>query len=66
MLNAIVLVSVLLQPAIVFLPGMRRMLGIEWLEPFVWAAVAGGVLLSWLFADVYTRRARRRDDSVGF
>lgn len=66
LLNTIVFVSVLLQPAIVFLPGMRRMLGIEWIDPVVWAAVAGGVLLSWLFAEVYTRRARGRADSLGF
>lgn len=65
-LNAIVLVSVLLQPAVMFMPGMRRMLGIEWLDPLVWAAVAGGVLLSWLFADIYTRRTRRRADPAGF
>jgi hypothetical protein len=51
----------LLQPAIVFLPGMRRMLGIEWLDPSLWGVLAGGVAVSWLFAHVYTRRARRRD-----
>ncbi len=59
-LNTIVVVSVLLQPAIVFLPGMRKMLGLEGLALIAWGCVAGGVLFSWLFAEVYTRRARSR------
>ena len=59
-LNAIVIASILLQPAIVLLPGMRRMLGLEWIDATTWGWVAGGVFLSWLFAQLYTRRARAR------
>jgi Ca2+-transporting ATPase len=59
-LNAIVIVSVLLQPAIVLLPGMRRMLGLEWVDPVAWICVAGSVFFSWLFSELYTRRVRGR------
>jgi Ca2+-transporting ATPase len=61
-LDVIVLVSVALQPALLFLPGMRRMLGIEWLSLPAWGAIAGGVLVSWLFAELYTRRTRAQAD----
>jgi Ca2+-transporting ATPase len=57
-LNVIVVVSMALQPALVFLPGMRRMLGIEWIDPLAWGCVMGGVLLSWIVAELYTRRTR--------
>ena len=62
-LNAIVLVSAVAQPAIVFLPGMRNMLGAVWLDATTWACVAGAVLLSWLIAELYTRWARRLERS---
>jgi Ca2+-transporting ATPase len=61
-LDAVVVVSVLLQPAIVYLPGLRGLLGLTPLELSTWGFVAGGVLLSWLFADLYCRRLRARSD----
>jgi Ca2+-transporting ATPase len=57
-LNVIVIVSVVVQPAIILLPGMRQMLGTVGIGTVGWASVAGAVLLSWLFAEVYTRWAR--------
>ncbi|MGH0038275.1 MAG: cation-translocating P-type ATPase [Myxococcota bacterium] len=61
-LDLIVLVSVALQPAIVFLPGMRELLGLESIDPVAWGCVVGGVLLSWLCAELYTRHTRARAD----
>jgi Ca2+-transporting ATPase len=55
-LNAIVVISALLQPLIVSLPGMRRMLGLERADALSWVWVGGAVAVSWLFADLYTRR----------
>jgi hypothetical protein len=54
-----VLLSVLLQPMLVYLPGARRLLGLERVDPLAWGWVAGGVAAAWLFADVYSRRMRR-------
>jgi Ca2+-transporting ATPase len=61
-LDAVVVVSVLLQPAIVYVPGLRRLLGLVPLELASWGFVLGGVLISWLFADLYCRRLRARGD----
>jgi len=58
-LNAIVLLSVLLQPMLVYSPGARRLLGLERIDPLAWGWVVGGVAAAWLFADVYSRRMRR-------
>jgi Ca2+-transporting ATPase len=60
-LNAIVIVSALVQPALIYLPGARRLLGLERLEPSAWGFVLGSVAAAWLFADVYCRRVRRVD-----
>jgi len=57
-LNAIVVLSALLQPALVYVPATRHMLGLESIEPLAWAAVFGGVALSWLFSESYCRRVR--------
>jgi Ca2+-transporting ATPase len=61
-LDAVVVVSVLLQPVIVYVPGLRRLLGLSPLDPPYWGFVLGAVLLSWLFADTYCRRLRARVD----
>ncbi|MEN8160393.1 MAG: HAD-IC family P-type ATPase, partial [Myxococcota bacterium] len=58
-LNAIVLLSIALQPLLVEFPATRRVLGLVPIEPRVWAIVLGGVALAWLFADFYCRRVRR-------
>jgi Ca2+-transporting ATPase len=58
-LNLIVVLSALLQPMLVYLPGARRLLGLERIEPLAWCWVVGGVAAAWLFADVYSRRMRR-------
>jgi P-type Ca2+ transporter type 2C len=64
-LNAIVLLSVLLQPMLVYLPGARRLLGLERIDPPAWGWVVGGVAAAWLFADVYSRRMRREAVRTG-
>ena len=58
-LNAIVLLSALLQPMLVYVPGARRLLGLERIDPLAWGWVVGGMAAAWLFADVYSRRMRR-------
>jgi Ca2+-transporting ATPase len=64
-LNAIVALSAALQPLLVYLPGARRLLGLEPVEPVVWAWVVGGVAIAWLFAEVYCRRMRREPSRAG-
>jgi Ca2+-transporting ATPase len=61
-LDAVVAVSVLIQPAIVYLPALRDSLGLTPLDLTAWGFVAVGVLLSWLFAEVHCRRMRARND----
>jgi Ca2+-transporting ATPase len=58
-LNVIVVLSALLQPALVYVPATRRMLGLESIEPSAWATIVAGVLLSWLFSHFYCRWVRR-------
>jgi Ca2+-transporting ATPase len=58
-LNAIVLLSVMLQPMLVYSPGARRLLGLEQIDPLTWGWVVGGVVAAWLFADLYSRHMRR-------
>jgi Ca2+-transporting ATPase len=58
-LNAIVLLSALLQPMLVYVPAARRLLGLERIDPLAWGWVIGGMAAAWLFADVYSRRMRR-------
>ncbi len=57
-LDAIVIGSVLAQPLLLWTPALRRLLGLEWIEPWTWGCIAAGVLASWLAAELYTRRAR--------
>jgi Ca2+-transporting ATPase len=64
-LNAIVVSSAALQPLLVYLPGARRLLGLERIEPLAWGWVVGGVAAAWLFADVYSRRMRRERSRAG-
>jgi Ca2+-transporting ATPase len=64
-LNAIVVLSAALQPLLVYLPGARRLLGLERIEPLAWGWVVGGVAAAWLFADVYSRRMRREPSRAG-
>ncbi len=59
-LDAIVVVSALLQPLLLFMPGMRQMLAMEGIGRVGWAWVVGGAAASWLFADLYARRTRGR------
>jgi Ca2+-transporting ATPase len=59
-LNVIVVVSALLQPLLVSFPATRRMLALEPIDLQVWAILLGGVLISWLFAEVYCRRVRAK------
>jgi Ca2+-transporting ATPase len=59
-LNVIVVVSALVQPLLVYLPGPRRLLGLERLGAQEWGVVVAAILLAWLFAEVYTRRLRAR------
>jgi hypothetical protein len=58
-LNAIVLLSIALQPLLVEFAATRRILGLAAIEPRVWGILLGAVLLAWLFADFYCRRLRR-------
>jgi len=60
-LNVIVVASALLQPALVHVPFTRRLLGLEPLQPMAWVIVLAGVVVSWLFAEFYSRRTRRQD-----
>jgi Ca2+-transporting ATPase len=62
-LNAIVVLSVLLQPLLVSFPGTRRLLALEPIGLRVWLILLGGVALSWLFADLYCRRVRRAGEA---
>jgi Ca2+-transporting ATPase len=57
-LNWIVVLSALLQPALVYIPATRRLLGLESVEPFAWVTIVAGVACSWLFSDLYCRRLR--------
>ncbi len=57
-LNVIVVLSALLQPALVYVPATRRLLGLESIEPFAWLTIVAGVVCSWLFSDLYCRRLR--------
>jgi Ca2+-transporting ATPase len=59
-LNAIVVLSVLLQPLLVEFPGTRRLLALEPIDLRVWGILLGGVAVSFLFAQVYCRRLRRK------
>jgi Ca2+-transporting ATPase len=59
-LNVIVVASVLAQPVIVYLPGMRRLLDLTSLDLLGWCNVVCCVGISWLFADFYSRRVRAR------
>ena len=59
-LNAIVVLSVLLQPLLVEFPGTRRLLALEPIDLPVWGILLGGVAISFLFAQVYCRRLRRK------
>ncbi len=58
-LNVIVVLSAIVQPALVAIPATRRLLGLESMEPLGWGVVLGGVVCSWLFSDLYCRRMRR-------
>ena len=60
-LNTIVVLSILLQPALVYFPATRQLLALEPIALSVWAVLLGGVVFSWLFSDLYCRRIRRRD-----
>jgi Ca2+-transporting ATPase len=59
-LNAIVVLSVLLQPLLVEFPGTRRLLALEPIDLPVWGILLGGVAVSFVFAQVYCRRLRRK------
>jgi Ca2+-transporting ATPase len=59
-LNAIVVLSVLLQPLLVEFPATRRLLALEPIELPVWGILLGGVGVSFLFSSVYCRRLRRK------
>jgi Ca2+-transporting ATPase len=63
-LNVIVVASVLVQPVIVYLPGMRRLLDLTSLDLLGWCNVVCCVGVSWLFADLYSRRVRARYAAV--
>ena len=58
-LNAIVALSVLLQPLLVYFPATRRLLGLEPIDLTAWGVLLAGVAASWLFADRTGRRLRR-------
>ena len=58
-LNWIVVLSALLQPALVWLPTTRKLLGLDGVAPIGWAVLLGGAACSWLFSDLYCRRMRR-------
>ncbi len=63
-LNLIILVSVALQPVLIYLPGLRHLLELAPMEAPVWGWIAAGVASSWLFAELYTRRARARSTAA--
>jgi Ca2+-transporting ATPase len=53
-LHACVAIGGALQVATVFVPGLREALGLSWLPEHAWAAVAAGVAVTWLAAEVST------------
>jgi Ca2+-transporting ATPase len=57
-LNAIVVLSVLLQPLLVWFPATRRLLALEPIDLPVWGILLAGVAISFLSADLYGRRLR--------
>jgi Ca2+-transporting ATPase len=57
-LNVIVVVSILLQPALVYFSGTRRLLALVPIGVEAWGMLLAGVAVSWLFADFYCRRLR--------
>jgi Ca2+-transporting ATPase len=59
-LNGIVVLSALLQPVLVYVPATRGLLGLETLPPFAWGTLLAAAACSWLFAELYCRRMRRR------
>ena len=59
MLNAIVVLSVLLQPLLVWSPATRELLALEPIGLAVWGCLLAGVGVSFLSADLYCRRLRR-------
>ena len=61
-LNAIVALSILLQPALVYSPVMRRLLALEPIGIETWGTLLCCVAISWLFADFYCQRMRRAAD----
>jgi Ca2+-transporting ATPase len=58
-LNAIVVLSVLLQPLLVWSPATRELLALEPIGLPVWGFLLAGVGVSFLSADLYCRRLRR-------
>jgi Ca2+-transporting ATPase len=60
-LNTIVVLSILLQPALVYFPATRELLALEPIGLQVWGVLLSGVAFSWLFSDLYCRRMWRRD-----
>jgi Ca2+-transporting ATPase len=59
-LNTIVVLSILLQPALVYFPATRELLALEPIGLEAWAVLLAAVGASWLFSDFYCRRMRRR------
>jgi Ca2+-transporting ATPase len=59
-LNTIVVLSILLQPALVYLPATRELLALEPITLEAWAVLLAAVGASWLFSDFYCRRMRQR------
>jgi len=58
-LNLIIVMSIALQTATAFVPGLRSMLGIEVVTGGQWVWIAAAVAASWGFAEMYARLARR-------
>jgi len=65
-LNTIVVLSILLQPALVYFPATRQLLALEPIGLQVWGVLLTGVAVSWLFSDLYCRRMWRRDPMGGW
>jgi Ca2+-transporting ATPase len=59
-LNTIVVLSILLQPALVYFPATRELLALEPISLEAWGLLLGAVGASWLFSDFYCRRMRQR------
>jgi len=58
-LNAVVVVSALIHPLLVAVPGLREILGLEWMTLGSWGWVVTGVAGSWIFADIQSRLVAR-------